>query len=607
MAGTVETTKTSYAVDAGAATTWDGACYSYRVSDDLTFVDANAGSVTLSSLSDGLSQLRASDGSPTPVVSCDADGNTLIQTGTAARIGSQSFPFSITDGVDEVGLYCASNNAYLKWTDGYLKLSTDEGTNTDTFVDIVGKGTGVGRLLLRDGDDAEYLSLRCVAGIGYIYTVGSSPSTLALQDAAHADVSCFRNATTGETRELQISGFRTSDSLRTLAIGVGVDAADTASFDGLTSYYFQGEVGIDLLGKAVRLGADITTWAARTDATEKTGYVSSPHYTNAEEDFLVALSDCADGTNVLSLGGGNASYNAATEVALYAAANSATVTGTKIVSVDVTGVSVTGTLSATGTVDIADYLYHAGDTNTFVGFSTDKVTLSFGSVLAEFTEAAQNVIEFNSGDTDVDYVFNTAVANAVEIAGDTGILSANVALGLGEVSADPANPADGKSNLWMGDGTGSGADGDVMLETTANGVTTMSKLASHKGNQHFHLECVPYDTTLSIAGDLAMFVVPTALAGQKVVEVMASVFATGSGVDGNTTFMLRKKTGTTEVDVLSSGLSIAPGPANFFATGASINAAYSTLAAGDVLIIDCTAIITNGTAQNGLFVTISVA
>jgi len=607
MVSSVETPRVSFAVDAGAETTWDGTCYVYRVSDDMTFVDANGGSVTLSSLATGLSQLQASDGSPTPVVSCDAAGNTLIQTGTAARIGSQTFPFSITDGVDEVGLYCDGTDALLKWTDGELHLETEEGTDTNTIVSVYGNGAGEGFARLYDEDNAEALEATCAAGIGYLRTIGSSPSALALQDTAHADVNLFGSAESGETRELQISGYRAADSLRTMAIGVGVDAADTASFDGLTSYYFQGEVGIDLLGKAVRLGADITTWAARTDATEKTGYVSSPHYTNAEEDFLVALSDCADGTNVLSLGGGNASYNAATEVALYAAANSATVTGTKIVSVDVTGVSVTGTLSATGTVDIADYLYHAGDTNTFVGFSTDKVTLSFGSVLAEFTEAAQNVIEFNSGDTDVDYVFNTVVANAVEIAGDTGILSANVALGLGEVSADPANPADGKSNLWMGDGTGSGADGDVMLETTANGVTTMSKLASHKGNQHFHLECVPYDTTLSIAGDLAMFVVPTALAGQKVVEVMASVFATGSGVDGNTTFMLRKKTGTTEVDVLSSGLSIAPGPANFFATGASINAAYSTLAAGDVLIIDCTAIITNGTAQNGLFVTISVA
>jgi len=604
MVSSVETPRVSFAVDAGAETTWDGTCYVYRVSDDMTFVDANGGSVTLSSLATGLSQLQASDGSPTPVVSCDAAGNTLIQTGTAARIGSQTFPFSITDGVDEVGLYCDGTDALLKWTDGELHLETEEGTDTNTIVSVYGNGAGEGFARLYDEDNAEALEATCAAGIGYLRTIGSSPSALALQDTAHADVNLFGSAESGETRELQISGYRAADSLRTLAIGVGVDAADTASYDGVGTHRFYG--GLDSFGEWTMLGSDVGS-DVRTNATIKVSKLVHAHYTNAQEPLGMMYAYSSNTASILSIGGGSSALNAATEISFYTAANTTTVDGTKVLSLISTGASVAGTLGVTGTVSVAEYLDHTGDDDTFVRFETDKVTLSFGAVLAEFTEAAQNVIEFNSGDTDVDYVFNTVVANAVEIAGDTGILSANVALGLGEVSADPANPADGKSNLWMGDGTGSGADGDVMLETTANGVTTMSKLASHKGNQHFHLECVPYDTTLSIAGDLAMFVVPTALAGQKVVEVMASVFATGSGVDGNTTFMLRKKTGTTEVDVLSSGLSIAPGPANFFATGASINAAYSTLAAGDVLIIDCTAIITNGTAQNGLFVTISVA
>jgi hypothetical protein len=44
----------------------------------------------------------------------------------------------------------------------------------------------------------------------------------------------------GETQELRIYGFRTGDSSRSLQIGCGVDAADQASFDGVSNYYFDG-------------------------------------------------------------------------------------------------------------------------------------------------------------------------------------------------------------------------------------------------------------------------------------------------------------------------------------------------------------------------------
>lgn len=44
-------------------------------------------------------------------------------------------------------------------------------------------------------------------------------------------------------------------------------------------------------------------------------------------------------------------------------------------------------------------------------------------------------------------------------------------LRLDALSADPADPADGSSVLWMSDGTGSGDDGDLYLKSTA-GTTT---------------------------------------------------------------------------------------------------------------------------------------
>lgn len=44
-------------------------------------------------------------------------------------------------------------------------------------------------------------------------------------------------------------------------------------------------------------------------------------------------------------------------------------------------------------------------------------------------------------------------------------------LALTERSSDPSNPSEGMSVIWQSDGTGSGADGDIMIKITAGGTT----------------------------------------------------------------------------------------------------------------------------------------
>jgi hypothetical protein len=107
-------------------------------------------------------------------------------------------------------------------------------------------------LRLYDQDDAEYLQINCNSGYGDIQTVGTSPQALRLQDGAAAGVNLYGSSAEGETQELKIFGYRTGDSKRSLDIGVGVDAADQASFDGLSTYYFDGLVK----GLSGRLGGD---------------------------------------------------------------------------------------------------------------------------------------------------------------------------------------------------------------------------------------------------------------------------------------------------------------------------------------------------------------
>lgn len=59
---------------------------------------------------------------------------------------------------------------------------------------------------------------------------------------ASGGLSLNSGATTGQTEELKIYGYKTGDALRNLQIGVGTDTADTASFDGVSNYFFDGNV-----------------------------------------------------------------------------------------------------------------------------------------------------------------------------------------------------------------------------------------------------------------------------------------------------------------------------------------------------------------------------
>jgi hypothetical protein len=172
------------------------------------------------------------DDAPTKRLLIDSNGHLYIYSPTTS---------------DYVRLYHDDTNTYLRWNDGVLILQTDEGTNSVTDIQIRGKGSQSGRLRVYDEDDAEYLQFFMSLGRGYFKVTGAAPSVLMFQDTADVDITCFQNASEGETKEFKIYGYRTGDSLLSLEIGVGVDAADTASFDGPANYKFDGQIIGNLL------------------------------------------------------------------------------------------------------------------------------------------------------------------------------------------------------------------------------------------------------------------------------------------------------------------------------------------------------------------------
>ncbi len=123
----------------------------------------------------------------------------------------------------------------------YVKVET-LAANTDTEFAIEGNGTGRGVFKVYNKSDDGWVVYQPYTTRGYLSS-GGTVTDLTFQ-ASGGDVSVFTESAEGTTTDFKIYGYRTGDSLRSLEIGVGVDAADTASFDGLSNYWLLGNLKI---------------------------------------------------------------------------------------------------------------------------------------------------------------------------------------------------------------------------------------------------------------------------------------------------------------------------------------------------------------------------
>ena len=138
---------------------------------------------------------------------------------------------------------------------------------------------------------------------------------------------------------------------------------------------------LDILGQTLNLGGDNGSWNARTNSTVKTGFITSPHYTNAEEDIMGMIMIGLSNANEIDIGGGTSTYNAATDIKFFTASNSTTVTGTERMRIENTGVmKFANTATSTGDVGTIahytnNYMYIRGGTGGLAigddGFDTN--------------------------------------------------------------------------------------------------------------------------------------------------------------------------------------------------------------------------------------------
>jgi len=114
------------------------------------------------------------------------------------------------------------------------------------------------------------------------------------------------------------------------------------------------------------------------------------------------------------------------------------------------------------------------------GFTVAVATLT-GAVSSDNT-----LLGYRAANTQTEGSSNIAIGSGVQLDSLTGSNQINIGtryfhdrIRLLERSTDPAKPAEGNVVLWMSDGTGLGDDGDVLIGSTAGGVTNYAILFDH--------------------------------------------------------------------------------------------------------------------------------
>jgi hypothetical protein len=97
-------------------------------------------------------------------------------------------------------------------------------------------------------------------------------------------------------------------------------------------------------------------------------------------------------------------------------------------------------------------------------------------------------IGYQAGDAITTGSTNLVIGHDIDVDSPTGSNQINIAdryfhdrIRLLERTSDPAKPAEGNVVIWMSDGTGLGDDGDIMIGSTAGGVTNYGTLFDHSG------------------------------------------------------------------------------------------------------------------------------
>ena len=243
-------------------------------------------------------------------------------------------------------------------------------------------------------------------------------------DAQHLSASTVVYAST----ELVTEGNLNISGNTNLGDNAGDVITVTGRLTGSQGAYFGGRVGVVTatpdqmleVSGAVHMAAEQSSPSAPAAGDGGLMYVKP-------DGNLYWVSDDVSEVSLSSGGGGGISWDGSTAngVATFKDADEATVeanltfdgTNLKVAgnvsgsgTLEMVGATVlANTLAVSGTVSVAAKIEHAGDTDTYIDFTTDDINFQAGGVnFLDLTEDTQNEVTFNEGGVDIDFRVETA-------------------------------------------------------------------------------------------------------------------------------------------------------------------------------------------------------
>jgi hypothetical protein len=146
--------------------------------------------------------------------------------------------------------------------------------------------------------------------------------------------------------------------------------------------------------------------------------------------------------------------------------------------------------------------------------------------------------------------------------------------------------------------TVSGSAGDYA--TNDQLTTTSGDIISQIPSSETCVTIVPFesDTAISTGNGKVAWTVPAALSGKNLTAAIASVHTQGSS--GTTTVMVRRRRSGSDVDMLSTGITVSYN--EYYASDGSINTSNDDISTGDQIYVDIDAA---ATGAEGLSVTLT--
>jgi hypothetical protein len=193
-----------------------------------------------------------------------------------------------------------------------------------------------------------------------------------------------------------------------------------------------------------------------SDHDSFTGAIGELTYVSDDKTLRIHDASTAGGVKVITEGTGTTNIS-----------NDVAVNTDKMTVDSATGNTVVaGTLDVTGITSLTTDLTVNTDKMTVDGATGNTViagTLGVTGVTSLTTDLTVNTdkmtVDGATGDT--------AVAGTLDVTGNTTL----TAILLTEKSADPGDPTEGSTVIWMSDGTEAGDDGDIMVKITAGATT----------------------------------------------------------------------------------------------------------------------------------------